>query len=445
MAKRSVTHFFDDEYLQQAQYVNFSKIASVISGSKVTMQKVLSTMMSENISSWTKVEVVSSLTALKTLYLGGSSNIDGVTTNIGANYVGSNNISLIESKGDFGARLNKQPAASRYIFTKRGQSFDKYFNREDLNVLPKYNFEGQDIEYAYFTYTLPMILVNGTTGLGSGYSSDILPRDPLEIEDYLKKSLQGKKQKPLMIKPYFKGFNGTVEQGETPKQWVIKGLFNRINKSNTEITEVPIGMNYKGYIKILKKLRDEGKIKSYDDLCDPKKDIFRFKIKHDIKFSEKSDEEIEKFFKLRTTQTENLTLNDENNAITVFESVNDIFWHYYNFKLKILQERKDFIIQRTSRQIQLDVSKYLFIKAIVEDELLINKRQKKDIEKDLDKPQFDKIVKKDNTYDYLLGMAISSLTVERMKSLMNDIKLQKGKLDDIKKITIEKMWLEDLK
>lgn len=443
--KKTVTHFFDEEYTQQAQYVNFSKIANLVSGSKVTAQKVLSTLMTENINSWQKVEVVSALTALKTLYLGGSGNIDGVTTNLGSGYVGSQNIRLIEAKGDFGGRLDNTAAASRYIFTKKGQMFEKYFNKEDLNVLPRYNFEGSLIEYAYFTYTVPMILVNGSNGLGSGFKCKMMPRNIKEIEKYLKLNLEGKNKtnKPFEGKPFYEGFKGTVEAGETHNKWIIKGAFTRKNKTTLDVIEVPVNETYVSYTKKLKALRDDGIIKSFIDLCDPKADTFLFTIKHDLAFSKKTDEQIEKILGLVFKDDELYVLNDENNAITVFENVNEIFWHYYRVKMEYLELRKDFLIQKLTEDIRLDASKYTFIKMIVEDELKINKRKKEAIIKDIDK--VDKIIPRDNSYDYLLSMAISSLTEERMKKLMQDIKAKKAQLDLTKEISLENMWLQDLK
>ena len=445
MRQRNISHFFNDEYTDQAAYVNFSKIANVISGSKVTQQKVLSTMMTENISKWQKVEVVSSLTALKTLYLGGSGNIDGVTTNMGAVYVGRNNIPLIDHKGDFGGRLNNAAAASRYIFTRKGENFEKYLNKEDLNVLPKYNFEGQDIEYAYFTYTLPMVLVNGTEGLGSGYKSKILPRNPKKIQKYITDYLNGslRPNKSNSLEPHYEGFNGTIEKGEISTQWIIKGVFKRVTKAKIEITELPIGENYKGYIKKLDALEEKGTIKGYDDLCDPKSDTFHFYIKTDLKFSEKSDEEIMRVLKLINIETEILVLNDENNTIKVFESIKDIMDYYIKFKMEVLQDRKEFMIERDSSDIRLDVSRYLFIKAVTENDLIISKRKKKAIEKDLD--TYDKIIKRDSSYDYLLNMSIVSLTEERMAKLMKQIKDKKALLDMLKLQTLEDMWINDLK
>jgi len=441
---RSVKHFFDEEYTQQAQYVNFSKIASVISGNKVTAQKVMSTLLDENVTKFQKVEVISSLTALKTLYLGGSGNIDGVVTNIGAGYVGSNNIPLIESKGDFGGRLNNEAAASRYIFARRGEAFDMLLNKDDLNIFPRYDFEGQKIEYAYFAFTLPMVLVNGTEGLGSGYKSSILPRNPVKIKQYITDYLQNKLKSDSenLLEPYYRGFKGKIKKGEKDNQYIIEGTIVRKSKTRLEITEVPIGESYKSYIKKLDKLKDDKVIKDYVDLCDPKEDIFKFNVSVLSSFGNYTDEQILKKLKLVNTVTEQLVLNDENNSIKVFDSIEDILDYYINFKLKTITLRKEFLIQRLENEIKYDASKYWFIRAIVDGDLVVNKRMKKDIVKDLDK--FEKIFKRDSSYDYLLNMAIHSLTKERMSHLQEDIKTKNNKLKKIKKATESDMWLEDL-
>ena len=445
MKLRSVKHFFDNEFTQQAQYVNFSKIASVISGNKVTAQKVMSTLLDKNVTSWQKVEVISSMTALETLYLGGSKNIDGVITNIGADYVGSNNIPLIEHKGDFGGRLDNQAAASRYIFAKRGQSFDTLLNKDDLNIFPRYNFEGQEIEYAYFAFTLPMVLVNGTDGLGSGYKSLILPRNPIKIKQYIIDYLQDNFRPTTKnsLEPYFRDFKGTIVKGEKDNQYIIKGDFKRVSKTKIEITEVPIGESYKSIIRKMNKLKDSKIIRDYIDLCDPKKDIFKISVSVDSSFSKYSDNQILNKLKLVNTVTEQLVLNDENNSIKVFDSIKDIIDYYIKFKLKTIKLRKDFILDRLETEIKFDNSKYLFIKAIIDNKLKINKRKKKDIENDLNK--FDKILKKDNSYDYLLNMAIHSLTEERLLKLKETIKQKVEELRKIEKTTETEMWLEDLK
>lgn len=440
MKEQSISEFFDNEYKQQAQNDNFARISSIF-GFKPTANKVLNTMLSKNINTWQKVEVVSNVTALETLYMGGSSNIDSVTVNICTDYVGSSNLPLLDTKGDFGARLDKSAAASRYIFTRLHDNLDMVFNKIDLKVLPRYNFEDQDIEYKYLSFTIPMLLVNGSEGMGTGHAQKIFPRSVKNVKDYIIAHLN---KKPLPDLPvHYNGYLGKVYRGSVDNQWATEGLIKRKNSTSLEILEVPIGENYRSYIKTLDKLVDDDVIRSYKDLCDPKSDTFNFVIKHSIEFGKLSDEQILSTLKLITTDVENFTVIDENNSVRIHTCAEDVINHYIELKMQILQDRKDYMIQDMKDKIAKDESRYEFIRRIVEDELVINKRKKTEIVKDIE--PVEKIIKIDGNYDYLLNMAISTLTEERMISLIKDIKKNQAELAKIQKTTTKTMWLEDLK
>ena len=442
---KTITSFFSEEYRQMAQNLNFTKLANIM-GYKVTANKVLHTVLDKNITSWQKVEVVSNITALETIYMGGSSNIDGVISNIAVEYVSGNNISFLATKGDHGSRLEKLCAASRYIFVKKHENFDKFFNKEDLNVLSRYNFEGQDIEYQFLTFNLPMLLVNGSEGVGSGHAQKILPRDPKQIMDYLVMNLKGKnkKNKPFDVNVSYNGYQGEIKvDDENHKRWHFIGKFKRINTTSLEITEVPINETYKAFIAKLDKLCERGVIKSYEDLCDPIKDTFKFKVYHKRGFSDYTDEEILDKLKLTSSDTENFTFIDENNSVKVAETANEVFWEYYNVKIKYLNKRKEYLISKLKRDIEISESKIKFIKLIIDDELIINKRKKADIVKDLD--TYDDIHKVDSSYDFLLNMSISSLTAERITSLIKSVKEKYNDLKELETKTPEVLWLEDLK
>lgn len=439
MNNRSLSDFYNTEYKQQAQNANFTKLSNIF-GLKVTANKVAHTAIQKKITAWQKVEVVSSVTALETLYMGGSANIDGVIVNMATSYVGSNNYPIMDSKGDFGGRLNSVSAASRYIFTRMHPNFDKIFNKEDLNILPRYNFEGQDIEYQFLTFNVPLILVNGGEGMGSGHAQKIFPTKLEDTITYIKSYLSNGKETPLPV--YYNGFTGSIKQGENINQWVITGRIKRVNNTTTEILEVPVSESYKSYIKKLDALLEKGVIKSYDDLCDPKTDTFYFKVKHSSSFGNMSDEEIINELKLVSTDSENYTVIDENNAVKVFSSRTELMNYYIELKLVYLDKRKAYMLEKIQKDIDIDQSKLLFIKNIVDDKLIINKRSKSDIEKDVEK--IDGIVKRDGNYDYLLGMSISTLTKERMASLTSSINDKKKELKTTQSTSITDMWLSDL-
>ena len=88
-------------------------------------------------------------------------------------------------------------------------------------------------------------------------------------------------------------------------------------------------------------------------------------------------------------------------------------------------------------------SKYLFIKGVVDKNIIVSNKKKDDIIKQLEK--IEKIQKVDGSYDYLLRIPIYQLTKEKIDELKEEIKNKKAEYDKVKNETIENMWLEDLK
>ena len=439
---RPIINFYNEEYKQQAQNKNFQSISSAISGVKPTANKALFTVLDDNITSFQKVEVVSNATALKTEYLGGSSNIDGVIVNVAITYTGSNNLGLLDTDGDFGARLDNTSAASRYIKIRKSKNFDMLFNKEDINILPRYNLEGKDIEYQFLTFNLPMILINSQEGMGSGHAQKILGRNPEEVRDILIKKLKGKKTE-FNLKPYFKGFQGIVENGENNKQWIIKGVIEETGTYKTKIIEVPISESYKSMIKKLDKLVESKVINSYEDLCDPKTDKFLFTLKHDNKFGAlKYEEKLDKL-KLIKTISENYTCIDANNKIKIFQSTDEIFNYYYDIRLQYIQKRKDFILNKLKYDISIAKSKQFYIIKCISDEIILKNKLKKEINDQISKCK--EILKVQDSYNYLINMPMHSVSKDTVEELIQKVKELEIKFEELTNTSIEQMWLNDIK
>jgi len=133
---------------------------------------------------------------------------------------------------------------------------------------------------------------------------------------------------------------------------------------------------------------------------------------------------------------------DEFNKVVVMKSAKDLIHAYMDVKLRYMCKRKDNQLKKLQSKIDYDKSKYEFIKLIVNDKLIINKRKKADIVKDLEK--YDNILKKDDTYDYLLSMNILFLSEERMKKLADDIVQAKTEYDVLNKTSEKDLWLKEL-
>jgi len=437
----TITEFYNTELVDYASYSTLRMIGSAIDGQKNVHRKVLYTILEKNIKNEIKVSQLNSKVAEFSEYLHGD--MSSAISKMAQSYTGSNNVPLLKDEGSFGTRFNNEPSAPRYIYTHGTNDLFQMFNKDDNPILEGQTFEGHKIEPKFYLPSLPVLLLNGSEGMGTGFAQKILPRDKVAIKKYLKYFLEDKNKtnKPFNNLPHYDGFNGTVHQGENPNQFIFKGKVEILNSNKVMITELPVGIELKTYVKTLYKLKDSGVIQNFKDLTN-KSYKFEITFLRSV-LKNLTEEQVLDKLKLVKTVSENYTAIDENLRVKIFENVNDIFHYYIDVKLRYLAKRKDYMIQKLSDDISLDASKYLFIKGITEDTIAVNKRTKDNIISQLDK--IDKIIKKDCTYDYLLNMAIHSLTKERMDKLLQDIKDKKERLDNIKKTSTNEMWLEELK
>lgn len=436
-----ITEFYNTDYVDYASYSNLRMIASCIDGQKNAARKVLHTILSKNIKNEIKVSQLSSKMSEFTEYLHGDAS--GVIVNLAQNFSGSNNVPLLVREGNFGTRFSPSASAPRYIFTHGEDNLWKTFNREDNTNLIKQYFEGIEIEPKFFVPNLPIILLNGADGVSTGFAQKILPRNPKKVKnyviDYLQGSLRAKKSNSL--EPYYEGFKGSIEPGVSPKQWVIKGVIERIAANKFKITEVPVGYSLKGYIAILDELEEKKFIQSYVDKSE--NDNFLFEVRMSMKdLKDIDDEKLLDKMKLIKRVSENLTCIDENNKIVVFDRIEEIIEYFLNVKLKFMQKRKDSQLEKFDTELKLLKCKYFFIKGVFDGKIEVQNKKKSEIVAQLE--DINNIITKDNNYDYLVNMPIHSLTKETFDKLKEDAKNKKAQYDELKPKTIEEIYLEDL-
>ena len=433
-----ITEFYSKNYVDFSSYDNLRKIASLVDGQKNASRKILHTVLEKNIKDKIKVSQLGSKVAEFAEYLHG--NLDGVIVNLGQDFIGTNNIPLLQKKGNFGTRFSQESSASRYIYTYGTSEFFELFKKEDIPVLKHQYFEGNKIEPMFYVPNLPILLINGSEGVSSGFAQKILPRDPKKIRQYIKTVVSGKSSR-YDFAPWYNGFNGAIEQGDNPAQWLIKGTIERKGINKVLITEVPVGYDLKGYIKVLDDLEDNKVIQSYRDKSED--DVFLFEVTIPSKtLKEWSDDDLLSKLKLIKKVTENYTVVDENNKIEVFNSAKELIDRYIQVKLEYVGYRKEHTIKTLTDEINLDYSKYTFIKMIVDDELIVSKRKKSEVVEDISKVQ--DIIERDGSFDYLLNMPIHSLTEERMEKLKKDIQDKKDRVKELSETTNADLWLSEI-
>lgn len=429
----NVSNFLNEQYSDSALYINYRSTPSYIDGLKNSTRKVVYTVKKQNIKSQMKVSALGSKVVDTSGYLHGDTSIQGAIVTLAQDFCGSNNLPIMEPVGSFGTRHIPEAAAPRYIFTKPSKYFDYLFRKEDDHNLIEQEFEGEKIEPMFYVPALPLILLNGSTGIGVGFASTILARDLNNIISIVNNFLNKKKIEDELFKPSWKGFKGEVNYLGDNK-WEVRGIAN-LNGKKLTITEVPISITLQKYISILKKAKEKGIITKYIDYSE--NDQFNFEVTLSDKEAAKNKETIMTDLKLIETITENLVCIDENNSIKEFNSVKDIFKEYCKIRIEFLEKRLRSEIERLESEKNYLNECVSFILEVINN--TINPKVKKDLlEKELSSKGY-KII------DKLISMPIYSLTEDKVEELKKRLENKILELEKMKKETPITLWKNDLK
>ena len=106
-------------------------------------------------------------------YHHGEASLQGAIVNMAQDFIGSNNINILEPIGQFGTRImgGSDSAQPRYIHTCIPDIVPYIYKKEDMNVLTYNDDDGFLVEPEFYVPIIPMILVNGSEGIGTGWSS----------------------------------------------------------------------------------------------------------------------------------------------------------------------------------------------------------------------------------------------------------------------------------
>ena len=435
MKQITIERLFQEQYKPYANYDNERSIVNLIDGLKITQRKVLYTCLLKNVNSEMKVAQLASSVAYETQYHHGEQGIAGVICNLAQDFTGSNNLNWLEPIGQFGSRLSPVPAAARYIFTKLSKNFRLYFRKEDDIILEHLFEDDFKIEPNFFVPILPGVLLNNSLGIGTGFASTILSRDPKELAKYIKSKLSGGSKK-FQLLPYFRGFKGSVSRLDDNK-YQIKGSISRINATQVKITELPVGMYLDDIKKQLNKLVENNSIKDYEDNSTEEGfdiDVF---YQRGILVSMEDDTILEKL-KLVTTVTENLTCWLPTGKLRKFGSVNEIIDYFIDWRLGKYTDRINKLIEILNEDIVDLNERVRFIYFYLDN---VNRF------KNASKIELYGILEENNFDSKLLDMKIWNLTGDRIVELEEKVKSlieQKVELEQTTNIVLYARELEQI-
>lgn len=433
MQEIKIQDLLNKQLVNYASYDNIRKIGSAIDGLKNASRKVIFTVLEKKIKEKTKVLQLSNKCAEYADYLHGS--LDGVVVTLAQDFAGTNNIPLLQKFGNFGTRCIQEASAPRYIFARGSDELFDLF--KDSEILEQQYFEGSRIEPKFYTPTLPMLLVNGSEGVSSGFAQKILPRNPENLKNYILEKLSGKEPSEELLNPYVKDFKGSFRKDdEVPNKWYIEGVVEHVKNNEYLITEIPFTYDLKTYTNVLDELVESKAIIRYSSESDGE-NILRFRVT----LPRGVNDSLISRFKLYKIVNENYTAIDENLKVREFKSAKEIIDYYIDIKLKFLQKRKTYIIEKLNKDFKMLENKLRFLKMHISKELSITDKTKSELEIELEKLNFDKF----DGYSYLIGMPMYSLTTDKIKELETSIEKLKKEIETTTKTSIEQMWRKDLK
>jgi DNA topoisomerase-2 len=385
----SYNDFVSKELILFSMADNMRSIPSIVDGLKPGQRKVLYACFKRNLIKDKKVVELAGYVSEHTAYHHGEASLQQTIIGLAQDFVGSNNINILEPSGNFGSRLagGSDAASPRYTFTRLAPFAKKIFSPLDEACLKHQYDDGKRIEPEVFSPIIPMVLVNGADGIGTGWSTSIPNYHPEEIVKNLLRRMgrldeDDAEEKPFeTMTPWFRGWKGAPELAG-PDRYKFNGIAyqNDQNANEIIITELPIRMwtdDFKAKLeKVISGADGPAWIKDYKEFNDHK--VVHFEIMVDEKFMPKVLEEglLERFKLTKQVATSNLVAFDTRGQIRKYEKVEDILEEYYIHRMDMYTERKQYWLGVHRQDLKKLENQYRFIKEIIDGDLIVGRKKK---------------------------------------------------------------------
>ncbi|KAG0028757.1 DNA topoisomerase 2 [Podila clonocystis] len=470
--KIPIEDFINKELILFSMADNIRSIPSVVDGLKPGQRKVMFGAFKKKIAGEIKVAQLSGYVSEKSAYHHGEVSLTMTIVGLAQDFVGSNNINLLSPNGQFGTRMlgGKDAASARYIFTAVPPITRRIFHPQDDALLTYLNDDGDWIEPNWYIPVLPMVLVNGSEGIGTGWSSSIPNYNPSDIIDNIRRLMKGEEQVPMM--PWYRGFVGDIEK-ESEYRYKVSGKAIEVDDNKIQVTELPIRTWTTPYKEQLEQwIQGSDKvpswIKDYDDESTLTSVNMTITLK-DGQMRKVLEEGLDKAFKLTSSvATSNMVCFDPQGRIKKYNSPEEIVQEFYDVRLDYYRKRKEYLIDMYTKQWTRLDNKVRFILMIISGELQVQNRKKALIVEDMRMKNFvsasdldvdpeavanldvpDPLavkikVDKGTEFDYLLKMPIWNLTHEKVEELKRDRDAKNAELKMLIDKTAQDLWNEDL-
>lgn len=400
-----------DEYRTYQIYTLMDRaIPYLQDGLKPSQRRILFTLWRNQSKGLMKVTGLTGL--VLTLHPHGPASIESSIVNLAQDYTFSNNYPLIDKKGYFGERMETQAAAGRYIECKLGE-VAKLLLFDDMNqveMIP--NYDEKVMEPVGLLPKLPIMLLNGAEGIGTGFSS-VIPS--FNHKDIIKSMIHfvetGKAKK---MKPWVRHYNEVITVDKNHKIHFSMG-FKQISEK-IYITELPRGYDAKKVYKLLNKYIDEDFIKDYIDSTVDNNIMIELIFK---RAQQPSLEEVQDKIGASSSLSPNYTLISER-GVKVLDRAEQIIEIFTAARLRVVKRRFELLIQDAKERLNKNNEIIRFIKQ--KHYAVAEKKANR-------KAYVDYLIENKFRYaDYLADMAIYRMTKEEVTKRNLMIKDDKEKM-----------------
>lgn len=466
-----VKDFINKELILFSMADNIRSIPSMVDGLKPGHRKILFSCFKRKLKGEIKVAQLAGYVSEHSAYHHGEQSLCATIIGMAQNFVGSNNVNLLEPNGQFGTRLQggKDAASARYVFTSLSPFARLLFRTEDDALLKYLADDGQSIEPEWYLPVLPLVLVNGGEGIGTGWMTAIPTFNPRDIVSNLKRLMGGDEAE--IMHPWYQGFLGAVE-AQGPDRYRISGCWEKIDGNALEVTELPIGTWTQSYKEMLEGMispdKGEPLIRDYKEYHTDT--TVRFVINlTDEQMRTAESEGIEKRFKLTSLiNLNNLVCFDAQGRLRKYATPLAILEEFYHLRLEYYVKRKDWMAEHLTQEWTRLDNRVRFVQEIIDGKLIVQNKKKADIVKDLAARGFapfasGKTAGKEageesdaegtevavdtlptKNYDYLLTMPIYSLTREKIEKLCSERAIKEDELNALLALAPKELWRRDL-
>jgi DNA topoisomerase-2 len=421
-------------------YYNLERsIPSAMDGLKTSQRKILFGCLKRKLTDKVKVAQLAGYVSEHAGYHHGEMSLNETIIGMAQDFVGSNNVPWLVPKGQFGTRLEggKDSAASRYIFTYLQPYMKHLVPADDLPCLTYRDDDGLSVEPEWYAPVLPMLLVNGARGIGTGYSTMIPSYNPGTLKDVLERWLKGGHNEDILkqqvLAPWARGFKGKVEK--VGDDYVVTAAYTYNPKTRTVVvTDLPVGYWTGDFKKVLDAYCEKKEVvKDYTDTSTDCDVHFEVVLMEELPLAQ-----VEKVLGLTDKiKTTNMHAFDPSGKIKRYDSPNEILVEYARARLDLYGKRRENLLRELRAKLPWHTEVVKFLTLMCNDVI------------DLRKKPMDEcrtILKAHDLHetDGLLKLPFSSITQENIDKHQAELDRLNKAIADTEGTTPSEFWIRDL-